>query len=92
MKRQNDRSITGRPFCEDRHPPPRTELLGRRLEDLMNSMTPATFDEQGARAVAQKADQWPTPDLGFCDEGARRDGVDHEDVEPTDVIGKNQSG
>jgi hypothetical protein len=92
MKRQNDRSIAGRPFCEDRHPPPRTELLGCRLEDLMNSMTPAAFDEQGPRAVTQEADQWPTPNLRFCDERAGLDGVDHQDIEPTDVIGKDQSG
>jgi hypothetical protein len=87
MKRQNNRSIAGCAFGKDRHPSPCPELLGRRLEDLMYSVASTTFDEQGARAIAQQANQRPTPDLGFCNERARCDGVDHEDVEPADVIG-----
>ena len=51
----------------------------------------ATAQEHGVAADGEPAEDRPVPHFGLGYEGGRNGGIDHEDVQPRDVIGHQQT-
>jgi hypothetical protein len=67
------------------------QLLGGGFDHRMHRVTPTTLNKNRSRSGAEKTHQRPSTNFGLGNEMTRCDGIDHQDIEPADMVCQNQT-
>jgi len=86
VEAEHRRAVGRRPLGEHRDHVAGRERVGRAPVDAVRVLTPLALDEQRAGVADQPADDRPARELGLADEARRAVRVQHDDVEPRDVV------
>lgn len=91
VKAQEVGAVGRRPLGEDRHINAAAEQRVDLSIDHLGVAAAAAAQENGVVARGEPADKRPAADLCLGDEGRRAQRVDHEDIEPGDMVGDDQT-
>jgi len=91
MKGQNDCPVARCTFRKHRDTIARLQLLPGSFDHRMNRVTPTTLNKNRPRSGAEKTHQRPSTNFRLGNEMTRCDGIDHQNIQPADMVCQNQT-